>query len=59
MSGKKISDYDYLYLTSALRAKEPKMLTLDRINRMLEAPSFEEAAKLRDEIKELEGGGDN
>ena len=46
LSGKKISDYDYLYLTSALRAKEPKMLTLDRINRMLEAPSFEEAAKL-------------
>ncbi len=46
MSGKKITDYDYLFLTSALRAKEPKMLTKDRANRMLEVPSFEESAKL-------------
>ena len=41
----KITDYDYLFLTSALRAKEPKMLTADKMERMLDAPSFDEAAK--------------
>lgn len=46
MSDKTFTDYDYLYLTSALRAKEPKMLTKDRMDRMLDAPSFDEAAKM-------------
>lgn len=46
MSGKRITDYDYLFLTSALRAKEPKLLTKDRMERMLDAPNFDEAAKL-------------
>ncbi len=46
MSEKIFTDYDYLYLTSALRAKEPKMLTKDRMEHMLDAPSFDEAAKL-------------
>lgn len=46
MSGKTFTDYDYLYLTSALRAKEPKMLTKERMERMLDAPSFDDAAKM-------------
>ncbi len=46
LSGKRITDYNYLFLTSALRAIEPKMLTKDRMDRMLDAPSFDEAAKL-------------
>ncbi|NCB73920.1 MAG: V-type ATP synthase subunit C [Clostridia bacterium] len=46
MSDKKITDYDYLYLTSALRAKEPKKLTKDKMDRMLDAQNFEDAAKM-------------
>lgn len=46
MSGKRITDYNYLFLTSALRAKEPKMLTRDKMNRMLDASSFDDAAKM-------------
>ena len=46
MSDKIITDYDYLYLTSALRAKEPKMLTKDKMDRMLDAPTFDDAAKM-------------
>lgn len=36
----------YLYLSAMLRAREPKLLNRDRAERMLDAPSFEEAAKL-------------
>lgn len=36
----------YLYISAALRAREPKLLTNERAERMLDAPSFEEAAKL-------------
>ena len=36
----------YLYLSAALRAREARMLTNDRAERMLDAPGFEEAAKL-------------
>lgn len=36
----------YLYLSAALRAREPKLLNPDRAERMLDAPGFEEAAKL-------------
>lgn len=43
---KKISDRDYLFLSAMLRAREPGMLTQDRIDRMLDAPGFDEAAKL-------------
>ena len=46
LSDKKITDYDYLYLTSALRAKEPKKLTKDKMDRMLDAQNFEDAAKM-------------
>lgn len=37
---------EYLYLTALLRAREARMLTRDKAERMLEAPSFDEAAKL-------------
>ncbi len=46
MSDNKITDYDYLYLTSALRAKEPKKLTKEKMDRMLDAQNFEDAAKM-------------
>ena len=36
----------YLCLSAMLRAREPKLLNRDRAERMLEAASFEEAAKL-------------
>ena len=36
----------YLCLSAMVRAKEPKLLNADRANRMLEAATYEEAAKL-------------
>jgi len=42
----RITDYSYLFLASALGAKQPKTLTMERMERMLGAPSFDEAAKL-------------
>lgn len=36
----------YLYLSAALRAREAKLLTNERAERMLDAASFEECAKL-------------
>ncbi|MEG0777374.1 MAG: V-type ATPase subunit [Oscillospiraceae bacterium] len=46
MSNKKITDYDYLFLSAMLNAREPKLLTRDRMERMLDVPSFDDAAKL-------------
>ncbi|MEA4894467.1 MAG: V-type ATPase subunit [Oscillospiraceae bacterium] len=46
MSEKKVTDYNYIFLTSALRAKEPKMLTKDKTERILDAQSFDDAAKM-------------
>jgi V/A-type H+-transporting ATPase subunit C len=43
---KKIRDTDFLYLTSMLRAREAKMLGAERLDRVLDAPDFREAAKL-------------
>ncbi len=37
---------DYLFLSAALRAREPRMLSRDRAERMLDAPSFAECAKM-------------
>lgn len=42
----KITDRDYLALTAMLRAREAKMLDRDRMDRMLSASSFADAAKL-------------
>jgi V/A-type H+-transporting ATPase subunit C len=45
----KIHDTDLLTLSAIIRFRETKMLTADRIERMLEAPRFEDAAKLLEE----------
>ena len=42
----KVKDRDYLALTAMLRAREAKMLDRDRMDRMLAAPSYADAAKL-------------
>lgn len=41
----KVKDYDYLFLSTMLRAREAKMLSSDRIRRMIDAQSFSDAAK--------------
>ena len=46
MSKKKCVREKYLYLSAMLRAREAKMLTRDRAERMIDAPSFDEAAKM-------------
>ena len=46
MSNKKTTREDYLFLSAFLRAKEAKMLTADKAERMLSAQSFDEAAKM-------------
>lgn len=43
---KKVKDTEYLMLSSMIRAREAGMLTRERIDRMLSAPSYQEAAKL-------------
>ena len=43
---KKVKDTAYLMLSSMIRAREAGMLTRERMDRMLSAPSFQEAAKL-------------
>ena len=43
MSAKK---EDYLYLSSLLRAREPRMLSREKAERMLDVPGFEDCAKL-------------
>lgn len=49
MSEKKTSDREYLYLSAMLKAREANMLTRDKLERMLAAGSFEDAAKLLQE----------
>lgn len=46
MSNKSNNKEKYLYISAMLRARENKMLTRDKAERMLDAGSFEEAAKL-------------
>ena len=46
MSNKKCVREKYLYLSAMLRAREARMLTRDRAERMVDAPSFDEAAKM-------------
>ncbi|MDO4815044.1 MAG: V-type ATPase subunit [Bacillota bacterium] len=45
MSEKKCEREKYLFLSAHLRAKEAKMLTAEKASRLLDAGSFEEAAK--------------
>ena len=44
-----VTKEDYLCLSAILRAREPKMLSDDRAERMVEAEGFEEAARLLSE----------
>ncbi len=46
---KKISDREYLYMSAMLKAREAEMLTRDKLERMLSAGSFNDAAKLLQE----------
>ena len=46
MSNKKCVREKYLYLSAMLRAREAKMLTRDKAERMIDAPGFDEAAKM-------------
>lgn len=46
MSNKKCVKEKYLYLSAMLRAREAKMLSRDKAERMLDAASFDEAAKI-------------
>ena len=41
-----INKEDYLYISSLLRAREPRMLSREKAERMLDAPNFEDAAKM-------------
>ena len=46
---KKINDIDYLFVTSFLRARETKLLNRERAERMLDAKTFEDMAKILEE----------
>ncbi len=46
MANKAIKQDAYLCLSAMLRAREPRLLNDERAQRMLDAPSYEEAAKL-------------
>ncbi len=47
---KKLKDTDYLFISTYLRAREKNLLTAARMDRMIDAPSEEEAAKVLQEI---------
>lgn len=46
MLNKKVKDTEFLFLTAMLRARETKMLDRDKTDRLLDAPYFDDAAKL-------------
>ena len=48
--GKKIRDTDYLFLSTRLRALERNVLTSARMERMIDAPTAADAAKVLSEI---------
>lgn len=41
-----VTNTDYLFLSAYIRAREPKLLTRERLDRMVDAPDFDEAAKV-------------
>lgn len=57
MSGNKVKDKDYLYLSALLRARESKMLSKELLERMADAQTFDDAAKLAAEggYKDMSG----
>lgn len=55
-----ITSTDYLFLSAYIRAREGKLLTGERLERMAEAPDFDEAARILSECgyPELSGASD-
>lgn len=49
MSERKIADSDYLYLSSLISARQNHMLTRQKLDRMIDASTFDDAAKLLSE----------
>jgi len=47
---KKLKDTDYLFISTYLRSREKNLLTAARMERMIDAPSVEEAGKVLQEI---------
>ena len=47
---RKLKDTDYLFISTYLRAREKNLLTAARMERMIDAPSAEEAGKVLQEI---------
>ena len=41
-----INKEDYLYISSLLRAREPRMLSREKAERMLDTQNFEDCAKM-------------
>ena len=50
MFKKRIKDTDYLFISARIRAMERNLLTAARMERMIDAPSAEEAGKVLQEI---------
>jgi len=46
LSNKKSNDRDYLFLSAVIRSREAKMLTREKTEQMLDAGSFEDAARI-------------
>ena len=46
---KKINEYDYLYISARIHAMENRLLTRERMERMLGAHSVDDAAKVLSE----------
>ena len=55
-----VTNTNYLFLTAYIRAREGKLLTRERLERMVEAPDFDEAARILTECgyPELAGASD-
>lgn len=55
-----VSSTDYLFLSTYIRAREKSLLTRERLERMVEAPDFDEAAKVLQECgyPDLTGASD-
>ena len=50
MGKKKVKDTDYLFISAYLRTRERNLLTAARMERMIDAPTLEDAAKVLSEI---------
>lgn len=50
MAKKKLKDTDYLFISTYLRSREKNLLTAARMERMIDAPSADDAGKVLQEI---------